>query len=304
MPSVSDLGGKSGEGLAAAVRKNYKPARLCPADALTLVIHDPFGGEDVRVEGGVWPAGYSAGGAVPPSWWIEGEYADTLWRDLVNLMPVNEDVARFRRDLPPGRTVERPVFANGAWEAGVATIDGIETELYAPPELWRGALARKYFYMAVCYPSVRRAPVAYMILTSGAFPGLTGYAADMLMAWHRGYAPSAGELRENELCESLQGSGNPFVTHPELAEYLWGAHSGEPFVEEGSNVPLHSTYRLADEWVYLTSPHIPEGAAWSVDGRSVGAASRLSVRELGLGNHDLTYSYGGATGRVMIKIVP
>ncbi|MCM1521782.1 MAG: endonuclease [Muribaculaceae bacterium] len=295
--------GKSGQGLADFIRRGCSPVRLCPYRELSLTVFDPFRGIEVEVREGVLPAGYSHGEAVPDSWWITEEYGDTLRRDLVNWLPLNEDVVRYRRDLPPGRIIDTPTFSGALWKAGMTTVDGIETELYSPPESWRGPLARIYFYMAVRYPSARRAPVAYMMMTGRHYPGLTGYAVDLLMEWHRDNPPTEAEKLANDLCERLQGNRNPFVDRPGLAEYLWGEHKDEAYADEGETVPLHSTYRLDDEWVYLISPHVPEGVRWSIDGKDYGTAAKVSTRQLGVGSHKLKFTSGSAIGHVLIKVI-
>ncbi|MCM1163047.1 MAG: endonuclease [Muribaculaceae bacterium] len=304
VPSVLALSGKSGAGLSQAIRREFTPSRLCPDAELTLSLAHPFTGVEIRVEQGVLPPGYTHGEAVPASWWTHGEYADTLTRDLVNWLPLTSDIVTHRRDLPPGRQVESVEYTTPLWSAGVTNIEGIDTELYVPPEAWKGALARIYFHMCVRYPSGFRAPVAYMMFTRNAYPGLTDYAISLLMEWHRQYPPDAREMETDDMKQRLQGSGNPFVSHPELAEYLWGDKQGEPYDAGEDRVALHSIYRLADEWIYLFSPHIPAGAEWYVDGRSVGTAERVSTRQLGVGAHDLMFVKAGRKGRVMIKIEP
>lgn len=298
--------GKHGEGLAETVRMHCRPLRLATAAEMTFSIRDPFTGSDITVSSGSMPGGYVSGQAVPSAWWSENHtYGDTIGRDLINYLPVGQDVTRHRRDLPPARTVGIPTFANAWWCAGTSVIYGIETEVYAPPEEWRGTLARIYFYMATVYHSRVLTPRAYMMLTSTPYPGLTEYATEMLLDWHRSFPPGPDEIEANDRAEQLQGNRNPFTDLPALAEHIWGEKADTPYGgADGEPVPLHSTYRLSsDRWIYLTSPHIPADAVWSIDGH-LQTASCLSLTELGRGAHHISYRSPstGTQGRVMITI--
>ena len=302
---VAFLVGKHGEGLARTVAAQCHPARLPRAADMTFTVTDPFTATEVSVTGGRLPDGYVSGQSVPAVWWSENHaYGDTVALAIVNWMPLGRDAARHRRDLPPARTVGQVSFANAWWSAGTATLYGIETEVYAPPEAWRGALARKYFYMTTLYHSRILTPRAYMMLTADPYPGLTSYATDLLMEWHRACPPDAAEAEANDRAELLQGNRNPFVDLPDLAEHIWGDRKDTPYGgSEGTPLPLRSTYTTADRWIYLTSPHIPTDAVWSIDGRPE-RADKVSVTSLGKGAHHLTYTSASTrtTGRVMINI--
>ena len=69
-------------------------------------------------------------------------------------------------------------------------------------------------------------------------------------------------------------------------------------------MPLHSTYTMGDDRIYLISPHVPADAVWSIDGTPAMSDS-YTPAELGVGEHHLTYTSKstGSSGRLMIKIV-
>lgn len=298
----SSLAGKSGRGLAEAIRATARPARLCLPQEMDFTVTDPFGGTDVRLTHGSLPEGYVHGQTVPAVWWDDGGgYGDTVGRDLINYLPLGPDVALHRRDLPPGRSVDTPDFTSPRWQAGVSTIEGIDVGVYAPPAEWRGALARIYFYMATVYPSPLLRPGAFMMFTPTPWPGLTPYAAEMLLEWHAEWPPSQGEVMANDRAEALQGSRNPFVDYPSLPSYLWGDRAGEAFGLPGEPMPLHSTYAMSDQWIWLISPHVPASASWTIDGRGV-TANPMSTSDAGAGTHRLAYTAEGSRGYVMIRI--
>lgn len=301
---LDDLSGKRGAGLAEALRVMARP-RVLPADGdISYSTLTPFEGTQVTVTAGRLPAGYVWGEAVPALWWSIGSlYGDTIARDMVNRIPMSTATATHRGDLPPGRSVESAGYTAPLWCSGTATLSGIETELYAPPAEWRGALARKFFYMAACYPSNVFTPRGYMIFAGGSYPALTSYAAAMFMEWHRDYPVDETEIALDRLAREWQGSGNPFVLSPELADYLWGDKADTPYSTEGATPALHGSYRMADGEIWLHSPHIPTDAVWSVDGRRV-SGNRLTTAELGAGHHTLAYTCGGEKGYLTITICP
>ena len=49
----------------------------------------------------------------------------------------------------------------------------------------------------------------------------------MLMEWTRLDPVSEKEIKRNDAVQSKQGNRNPFIDHPELAEYIWGNKQGE-----------------------------------------------------------------------------
>ncbi len=54
----------------------------------------------------------------------------------------------------------------------------------------------------------------------------------MLMEWTRLDPVSQKEIKRNEAVYGIQGNRNPFIDHPELAEYIWGKKQGEAWGDE------------------------------------------------------------------------
>lgn len=298
------VSGKRGEGMAEVIRVWGAPRRLAAPDELTFTSTDHFGGCEVSVEAGRLPAGYQNSGLVCPEWWSELDtYGDTVTRDLANWFPASADVMRHRADLPPG-VVTTAKFETPLWSAGTGFLGAIEAGFYSPPESIRGRLARAYFYMAVMYPQPAMRPKAYTMFSGDTYPALTAYAVEMLLGWHRAYPPAEEEFGLNRLMTRLQGNENPFVSHPEYAEYLWGDKAGEVYGQPGEPVPLHSRYRLSDT-IHLSTPSAPADASWSIDGRAVKGTS-VDAAAIGRGHHDVMFTSKstGLTGRVMIIIEP
>lgn len=299
--NISPYAGKSGRGLVETIRREARPARLVTVSDVNYTFHDPFEDADVPVVNGVMPAGYAEGHIVPPAWWDKGAGNDTLDRDLHNFLPLTSAPRAALTSRRPGEPSEITTsFAH--WSEGRAEIYGTMTDLYAPPASMRGRIARTYFYVAALYHPDILSTEAYMMMQPE-YPYLTPYAKGLLCEWAR-QAPDADELAWAEYAAKMQGGGNPFVTEPELAEYIWGDKAGETYTVEGEPVPLHSTYTMGDDRIYLISPHVPADAVWSIDGTPAMSDS-YTPAELGVGEHHLTYTSKstGSSGRLMIKIV-
>lgn len=296
------LAGKSGKGLVASIRRASRPSQLVNLNDVAYTLYDPFEGMQVRIDYGHMPAGYEPGHMVPSWWWEDGLRADTLNRDLHNFLPLMSHAAKALSERRPGEISE--VTADYTrWSVGWSEVYGTKTDLYAPPVDMRGRIARAYFYVATLYHDEQLRAEGYMMMKPD-YPYLTPYAINLLCKWNREQAPDDNEQAWDAYVAGMQGAGNPFVTAPELAEYIWGDKAGEVYAVEGEAVPLHSTYRIGRDRVYLFSPHVPEDAVWSIDGVQA-MSGDYDSRDLGIGAHHLTYTSAstGRNGRVLINIV-
>lgn len=302
---INNLSGKSGKGLSDAIRKEFKPQKLNGTDGLTCDLQDHFTGGTVSIINGCFPAGYESGEIVPHKWWtyIDEAGGDDIKKDLNNLIPMTADDIRRKSDLLPGK-VDIPEFSSAYWSVGIGRIYGKETDLYSPPEQLRGRVARAFFYAAVMYPADIFTPRGYNMMDTD-YPYFSVYGKELLVRWSKEYPVTPEEMEWEARVAAMQGGGNPFVKYAELSEYIWGDKAGEVYRVGDDPVPLHSTYHLEIDRVYLSSPHIPADAVWKIDGTTV-TSKVLEASEIGIGSHDLEYSSEstGETGRMMIKIVP
>lgn len=295
--------GKSGVALRNSLYENFKPGRTVNTREISSEIYDPFSGVVVRVSGGMLPEGYSWGGLVPAEWWSYApELMEASMADLFNLFPLHKDVVTYRKELTPGDVTEA-IFDNGRWKAGTGMMYGTLTELYSPPEEFRGELARVYFYMALMYPSMIWSPRGFMMMDANVYPVFNVYARQLLMGWHKLYPVSDAERSKNDAVERQQMNRNPFVDFPELADYLWGDLAGEIYLVPGEPVPLRAVYSLNDERIDLISPYIAPDAVWSIDGLPASGGT-YTPAELGVGKHHLAYTSPstGVKGYIMITI--
>ncbi|MBR6432508.1 MAG: endonuclease, partial [Muribaculaceae bacterium] len=68
--------------------------------------------------------------------------------------------------------------------------------------------------------------------------GLTTWAINQLLEWHRNDPVSTLETTRNDAVYGIQHNRNPFVDNPELVEYLWGNMQGQVWNASGTNTPV------------------------------------------------------------------
>jgi hypothetical protein len=271
--------GLSGSDLALAVRQQYAPAKSV--------------------------SGYDA----VPGWW--GDYVTTIvpaswWNsapnDLYNYIKATGQFELARTDYPPGDVVD-VLQSNENWAVGVGRVGESSTNFWCPEPSRQGDVARRYMYMALMYPQELWRGRGVMIFEDGGWPLLTAYGINVLLSWHRADPVSDTELAECAAIEDAQGNANPFVLMPELAEYLCGEQAGQ-LTGEVILEPLKAVYsRATDAKINLVSPYVPADAAWQLDGTKVDEYS-ISIANLAIGTHELSFTSDSAVGSLIITIGP
>lgn len=166
----------------------------------------------------------------PKSWW-GGSTTVSAYVDLNHLYPSEARANQAKSNYPLG-TVDRTSsikFDNGITTVGypVQGQGGGAGFVFEPDDEYKGDFARTYFYMVTCYQNLTWS-YTYMV-NQNIYPTLNTWSANMLMKWHRDDPVSEKETMRNEQVYQIQNNRNPFIDHPELAEYLWGNRVGEAF---------------------------------------------------------------------------
>lgn len=87
---------------------------------------------------------------------------------------------------------------------------------------WKGDVARALFYMAVRYNGLE--------VVNGDLPDTTvGQIGDLasLLQWNHLDASDDFEMNRNNYIYTWQYNRNPFIDYPNLADYIWGANTGQ-----------------------------------------------------------------------------
>lgn len=167
----------------------------------------------------------------PKSWW-GGSTETPAYIDLNHLYP-SEAAANMAKSNYPLGTVDRTKridFENGVTTVGfaVAGQGGGASLVFEPADEYKGDFARTYFYMVTCYQDLHW---KYLFMVdNNTYPTLNNWSRNLLLKWNEQDPVSQKEIDRNEAVYSFQNNRNPFIDFPELAEYIWGEHRGEPFV--------------------------------------------------------------------------
>lgn len=226
------------------------------------------------------------------------------------------------------------VVEGDGWRTGLLYFSNWgDVPVLEPADEAKGALARRIMYVATVYPASAWHGDAPKFFTVAEYPGLTSFAVETYLGWHRDCPVTDAERLANDAVEKRQGNRNPFVDYPDLAEYLWGEYAGEMYPGETTiggdqpgdqpgdepggkpddnpgddtpevRIPLRGVYSLAsDGYLDLYSPYVPDDAAWTIDGTAVDDV-RVDLTSLGVGSHELKYSGKECAGKLMIEIRP
>ena len=166
----------------------------------------------------------------PKSWW-GGSESVGAYVDLNHLYPSEMKANTAKSNYPLGmvNTSSGVKFENGVVKVGypVNGQGGGPHYVFEPADEYKGDFARTYFYMVTCYQDLTW-KYTFMV-NQNLYPTLNQWSVDLLMAWHRQDPVSQKEIDRNEVVFGIQNNRNPFIDHPELAEYLWGTKKGESF---------------------------------------------------------------------------
>jgi hypothetical protein len=92
----------------------------------------------------------------------------------------------------------------------------------------KGDLARTYFYMVTAYDD-KVSGWSCEHLDGSKYPALNAWSVALFLKWSAQDPVSQKEIDRNNAIYGIQHNRNPFIDHPELAEYIWGAHKTEPW---------------------------------------------------------------------------
>lgn len=105
---------------------------------------------------------------------------------------------------------------------------------------WKGDVARAVFYMAIRYNDLD-------VVNGSPADNILGQIGDLatLLTWNTTDPSDDFEMNRNNYIYTWQYNRNPFIDHPNLADYIWGANAGEPWTSNLSiNTPTYSKLQI------------------------------------------------------------
>lgn len=178
-----------------------------------------------------------------PKSWFGGEVAP-MFTDLTMLIPTDAYVNQRRGNNPYGVCAGGITYTNEELgvtmkgKLGASTYEGCTSKVFEPDDEYKGDFARIYFYMVTCYKSdLGNWPGCDQLdYQKNNYKAFSDWSMQLLMEWHRADPVSQKEVNRNEAVYIEQGNRNPFVDHPELAEYIWGTKQHEEWTGEGTPI--------------------------------------------------------------------
>ena len=183
---------------------------------------------------------YNREHSIPNSWW-GGSESDTAYTDLHHLFPVDGWVNAERGNYPFGDCANGT--PKGTGKRGTCTFSGYSGTVFEVADEYKGDFARVYFYFATRYMkriSSYTSGIGNAVFTTSTtlgHLGLTTWAINQLLEWHRNDPVSALETTRNDAVYGIQRNRNPFVDYPELVEYLWGNMQGNAWNSGSTPTP-------------------------------------------------------------------
>ena len=171
--------------------------------------------------------------SIPQSWFGE---SSPMKSDLFHVYPTDARVNNYRSNMPYGETSNRS-YIDGDSHAlgyiGSSSFSGYTGKVFEPIDEYKGDFARTYFYMVARYldKNFNQSENGKVVFTySGGTAGLTTYAINLFLKWHRQDPVSKKEIDRNDAVYKHQKNRNPFIDYPYLAEYIWGEKKNETMV--------------------------------------------------------------------------
>lgn len=223
---------------------------------------------------------YNREHSMPKSWF---DKQSPMYSDAYHLYPTDGKVNGQRSNYPYGECANGTYLQSGSnkgtGKLGKSTFPGYSGTVFEPADEYKGDFARTYFYMAACYND-RIEDWHSDMLAGNSYPCYTTWAVNLLMKWHRQDPVSQKEIDRNNAVSKFQGNRNPFIDHPELAEYIWGDQTSQGWVPGGVVDPV------------ITSPI--DGKTFDLGVTAIGETltTTITVKALGL-KEDLNVSISG-----------
>ncbi|MCI9117718.1 MAG: hypothetical protein HFJ83_03470 [Muribaculaceae bacterium] len=186
--------------------------------------------------------------SLPKSWWGGG--SQTQYSDAYHLYPTDGQVNGQRSNYPFGECANGTTLKGngcvGLGRLGTSTFPGYRGTVFEPDDEYKGDFARTYFYMAACYNdkiSSWTSGEGGKVMAGNNYPVFKTWVVELLMKWHRQDPVSEKETDRNDAVYAHQRNRNPFIDHPELADYIWGdkkdqSWNGEAVADGSFTLPV------------------------------------------------------------------
>ena len=185
---------------------------------------------------------YNREHSIPQSWFNE---QSPMVSDAHHIYPTDGKVNGQRSNYPHGECSGGTTLAGGKGRLGSSTFAEYSGTVFEPDDEYKGDFARTYFYFATRYQNIMTSFVGGPTFDHTTYPSLATWSIDLYLKWSRQDPVSKKEIDRNNAIEVFQHNRNPFIDHPQLAEYIWGSHKGEPWSLSAGIDPLKIEFTLS-----------------------------------------------------------
>ena len=192
---------------------------------------------------------YNREHSVPKSWFNN---ASPMYSDAWHVYPTDGKVNGQRSNYPFGECSGGTSLGGKALgRLGNCTFPGYSGKVFEPDDEYKGDFARTYFYFVTRYED-QMSSFNGESFAKNTYPSLSQWSIDLFLKWHREDPVSQKEIDRNDAVYGFQRNRNPFIDHPELAEYIWGNKKGQPWgltsaLEDGG---INECFHLRNSVVY------------------------------------------------------
>ena len=174
---------------------------------------------------------YQTGSSIVGKWNREHIYAQSRgnYGDLYNTNPdgINVWAASGPDDIGAGLSDAHHLRAVDGQENSSRNNRNYGVDYNGPagaPGSWKGDVSRALFYMAVRYNGLS-------VVNGNPVDGPLGQIGDLttLLSWNQLDPADDFEMNRNNYIYTWQVNRNPFIDFPELADYIWGTNTGQPW---------------------------------------------------------------------------
>ncbi|MFZ4454689.1 MAG: endonuclease I family protein [Bacteroidales bacterium] len=219
--------------------------------------------------------------SMPKSWWgCDIAHADVAACDLHHLYPADGPTNSSKNDNPLGVVTGTASLSNGVSKVGQAVYDGYVGAVFEPANQYKGDFARSYLYMAAAYEHyVNRWDITKPenMMEKNTYPTFKPWAIKLLLEWHKNDPVSQKELTRTEVVYGIQTNRNPFIDHPELADYIWGDKTMIPYRLDGrTDFPYLST-PTTDDVVDFGKAYLMQTSTSSLNLKAMNLTGNLTL---------------------------
>ena len=174
--------------------------------------------------------------SVPQSWF---DKRSPMLTDAYHVLPTDGKVNGMRSNFPFGEVASPSYQSHNSFsKLGSSAISGYNGTVFEPNDMYKGDIARIYFYMATRYMDDVGNWSSKNVFSSQ-YPYLGSWTLSMMLKWHRIDPVSNKErVRNDAIFNSVQKNRNPFVDYPELVELIFGNRQGNTFNPDETIPPI------------------------------------------------------------------